>query len=63
MWRHLDARGFFLSCLLDCYDVIVAASVDDAKSMLGDASEISAPKVVGHSAENLRNTGSVLRAR
>jgi hypothetical protein len=50
------------SCLLDSGDVTVGASVDDAKSTLEDAYGIAAPKVVGHYAENLRNTGSVLRA-
>jgi hypothetical protein len=48
---------------LDCYDVTVAASADDAKSMLEDAYGIWAPEVVAHSAENLRNTGSVLHAK
>jgi hypothetical protein len=48
--------------LLDSGDVTVGASVDDAKSTLEDAYGIAAPKVVGHYAENLRNTGSALRA-
>ncbi|MDQ1411120.1 MAG: hypothetical protein QOJ41_2855 [Acidobacteriaceae bacterium] len=42
--------------------VIVSASGDDGKLMLADAFGISAPGVVGHSAENLRNMGSALRA-
>jgi hypothetical protein len=46
-----------------CYEVTVAASADDAKSTLEGAYGIWAPKVAGHSAENLRNTGSALRAR
>jgi len=48
---------------MDCYDVTVAALADDARSRLEDAYEIAAPKVVGHFAENLRNTGSVLHAK
>jgi hypothetical protein len=50
-------------CSLGCYDVIVAALADDKKSRLEDAYEISAPRVVGHFAENLRNTGSALHAK
>jgi hypothetical protein len=40
-----------------------AALADDTKSMREDAYGIAAPEVVGHSAENLRNTGSALRAK
>ena len=53
----------FLRCLMERYDVTVAALAGDAKSMLVGASGIAAPEVVGHSAENLRNMGSVLRAK
>jgi hypothetical protein len=45
------------------YELTVAASADDAKSVLEGAYGIWAPEVVGHSAENLRNTGSALRAK
>jgi hypothetical protein len=48
---------------VDCYEFTVAALEDDKKSMLEDAYGISAPEVVAHFAENLRNTGSALRAR
>ena len=48
---------------MERYDVTVAALADDARSRLEDAYEIAAPEVVGHSAENLRNMGSVLRAK
>jgi hypothetical protein len=70
MWRQIKAHGlsnlsagWFLRRLAGCYDVIVAALADDKKSMREDAYGIAAPKVVGHFAENLRNTGSALRAR
>ena len=43
--------------------VTVAALADGAKSTLEDAYGIWAPKVVGHFAANLRNTGSALRAK
>ncbi|HXM92361.1 MAG TPA: hypothetical protein VN974_12495 [Candidatus Dormibacteraeota bacterium] len=43
--------------------VTVAALADGAKSMLEDAYGIWAPKVVGHCAASLRNTGSALRAK
>ena len=49
--------------LTDHYEVIVAALADDAKSMHEGASGIAVPKVVAHSAENLRSTGSVLHAK
>jgi hypothetical protein len=47
----------------DCYDVTAAALADDKKPTLEGASGISAPEVVEHSAENLRNTGSDLHAK
>ena len=50
-------------CATDRYEVTVAAWAGDAKSRLEGAYEIWARGVVVHSAENLRNTGSVLRAR
>ena len=44
------------------YKVMVAALADGAKSMLEDAYGIWVPGVVEHSAANLRNTDSALRA-
>jgi hypothetical protein len=46
-----------------CRDVIAGASGDDGKLMLEVAYGTWVQEVVGHSAENLRNTGSALRAR
>lgn len=48
---------------LKLYGFMVAALADDAKSTREDAYGIAAPEVAGHSAENLRNTGSALHAK
>jgi hypothetical protein len=50
-------------CATDRYEITDAAWAGDAKSMPEGAYEIWARGVVGHSAENLRNTGSAPRAR
>jgi hypothetical protein len=46
-----------------CGDVSVDALAGDGKLVLEVAYGTWVPEVVGHSAENLRNTGSALRAR
>jgi hypothetical protein len=58
--KRLESTG---QLVCGYYEVIVAASADDAKSTPEDASGIAAPRVVAHSAGNLRNTGSALRAK